>query len=163
MKIKSVLLRCFVLFVMLAGGVLLRAQETGSLPESNAPAGAQAPGAPTYQPKFPGDPAHSEAEAQALGYMRTLLRAEKLYKKRHDKYAESLSALAGTGSFTKRMARTTDRGDYTVSFHPKKEGFTLSLIPKQYDAQHRAFYADEDGVLHAEEGKPADAESPKLK
>jgi len=28
----------------------------------------------TYQPKFPGDPAHSDSEAAALGYMRTLLR-----------------------------------------------------------------------------------------
>ncbi len=162
MKIKLLHL-CFALLVILTGVVLLSAQETGSLPETSAPAGAQAPGAPAYQPKFAGDPARSEAEAQALGYMRTALRAEKLYKKRHNKYAESLTALAGTGSFTKRMARTTDRGDYTASFHPKKEGFTLSLIPKQYDAQRRAFYADEDGVIHAEEGKPADAESPRLK
>jgi hypothetical protein len=120
------------------------------------------PSQPPYQPKFPGDPARSEAEATALGYMRVVLRAEQLYKKRHQKYAPSLLDLAGTGSFTKRMARSTDRGDYTVSFHRAKDGFALSLTPKQFDDQHRAFYAEEDGVIRAEEGTPATAESPKL-
>jgi hypothetical protein len=61
------------------------------------------------------------------------------------------------------MARSTDRGDYTVKFHSKKDGFSLAMIPKQYDDQHRAFYAEEDGVIRAEEGKPATADSPKLK
>ena len=124
-------------------------------------AGAQTP-AP-YQPKFKGDPAHSEAESAALGYMRVVLRAQREFKKRHDKFADSLSALAGTGSFTKRMARSTDRGDYTASFHTKKDGFELAMIPKQYDDQHRAFYAEDDGVIHGEEGKPATAQSPKVK
>jgi hypothetical protein len=116
-----------------------------------------------YQPKFPGDPARSEAESIALGYMRVVLRAQQLYKKRHDKFAPSLLALGGTGSFTKRMARSTDRGDYTVSFHSKKDGFSLAIIPKQPDDQHRSFYAEEDGVIHAEEGQPATEESPKIK
>jgi hypothetical protein len=116
-----------------------------------------------YQPKFQGDPAHSEAEAGALGYMRVVLRAQREYKKKHNHYAQSLPALARTGTFTPRMARSTDRGDYTVSFHSKKDGFSLSLLPKQYDDQHRAFYAEEDGVIRAEEGKPATAESLKLR
>ena len=116
-----------------------------------------------YQPKFPGDPARSEAEAGALGYMRVVLRAQRQYKKKNDHYAQSLSALARTGTFTPRMARSTDRGDYTVSFHGKKDKFTLAMVPKQYDEQHRAFYAEEDGIIHAEEGKPATADSPKLK
>ncbi len=116
-----------------------------------------------YQPKFPGDPARSEAEAGALGYMRVVLRAQRQYKKKHDHYAQSLPALARTGTFTPRMARSTDRGDYTVSFHGKKDGFTLAMVPKQFDEQHRAFYAEEDGIIHAEEGKPATADSPKLK
>jgi hypothetical protein len=116
-----------------------------------------------YQPRFQGDPAHSEAEAGALGYMRVVLRAQREYKKKHDHYAQSFPALARTGTFTPRMARSTDRGDYTVNFHGKKDGFSLSLVPKQFDDQHRAFYAEEDGVIHAEEGKPATAESPKLR
>ena len=37
-------------------------------------AAAQTP----YQPKFPGDPARSDSEAQALGYMRVVIRAQKL-------------------------------------------------------------------------------------
>jgi hypothetical protein len=136
-----------------------------ALPVSGqAPAGA--PGG-TYQPKFAGDPARSESEALALAYMRTMLRAQREYKKRHDKYADSLTALAGTGSFTKRMASTTDRGDYTVSFRPHKEKdkeeFVLTMTPKQLDAEHRSFYAEEDGVIHADDQKAADADSPKIK
>jgi hypothetical protein len=121
--------------------------------------------ASVYQPKFRGDPARSDAESGALGYMRVVLRAQREYKKRHQHFAESLPSLAGTGSFTKRMARSTDRGDYTVEYHSKKKGesFTLAMIPKQYDPQHRAFFATDDGIIHAEEGKPATEESPKIK
>jgi hypothetical protein len=134
---------------------------------------AQAPeqaGAPTqvappaqYQPKFAGDPARSESEAQALGYMRVVLRAQREYKKRHDKYAESLLALAGTGSLTKRMARSTDRGDYSAGFRTHKDGFILTMTPKQMDTDHRSFYAEEDGVIHGDDQKPADLSSPKIK
>ncbi len=121
---------------------------------------AQAPA--SYQPKFPGDPARSESEAQALGYMRTVLRAEHAYKKRHNKYAESLESLAGTGSLTKRMAHTTNRGDYTASFRPHHDGFALTMTPKQMDSEHRSFYAEEDGAIHADDRKPADMDSPKV-
>ena len=125
----------------------------------------QAPGqaGATYQPKFPGDPARSESEAQALGYMRVVLRAEREYKKRHNKFADSLAALAGTGSLTKRMAHSTERGDYTVGFRAQKDGFVLTLTPKQMDAEHRSFYAEEDGVIHADDQKAADLSSPKVK
>jgi hypothetical protein len=134
------------------------AQTTGQEPTSQQPT-------PSYKPKFPGDPARSDDEALALAYMRVVIRAQNLYKKRHDKYAATLADLAGTGSFTKRMARTTDRGNYTVEFHSKNKGesYTIAMLPKVYDAQHRAFFADEDAVMHAEEGKPATEESPKIK
>ncbi len=128
---------------------------------------ASAPTSVTYQPKFPGDPARSESEAQALGYMLTLLRAQHEYKKRHDKFADSLEELAGTGSFTKRMAHTTDRGDYTASFlahfGPHNDGFVLTMTPKQMDSEHRSFYAEDDGAIHADDQKPADLDSPKVK
>jgi hypothetical protein len=121
-------------------------------------AGAQS----AYQPKFPGDPARSESEAAALGYMRTTLRAQHTYNKKNGKYATSLGELVHTGSFTKRMVNT-DRGDYTASFHSHKDGFELLMSPKQEDADHRSFYAKEDGVIHVEEDKPATENSPKLK
>lgn len=136
---------------------------------------AQTPDQSPYKPKFQGDPAHSDSEAQALGYMRVVLRAQRDYKKRHDKYAPSLEALAGTGSFTKRMAHSTDRGDYTAGFrmhHPTghhgtaksdDDGFILTMTPNHMDADHRSFYAEEDGVIHSDDQKPADADSPKLK
>lgn len=116
----------------------------------------------TYQPKFAGDKARSNAEAAALGYMRTVVSAEKVYKKKRNSYTSSLSALVGSGSFTKRMAQT-DRGDYTVSMKPKSQGYSLALTPKQFDAEHRAFYVDESGVFRAEDDKPATASSPVLK
>src|SRR5947209_4915181 len=67
----------------------------------------------TYEPKFNGDPARSDSEAAALGYMRTVLRAQRQYKKKNGKFAASLSDLVHTGSFTKRMVNP-NRGDYSV-------------------------------------------------
>jgi hypothetical protein len=122
-----------------------------------------APTGATYQPKYPGDPARSESEALALGYMRVVLRAQREYKKRHDKFAESLEALAGTGSFTKRMAHSTDRGDYTASFRSHRDGFVLTMTPNHLDSEHRSFYAEDDGVIHADDQKAADMDSPKVK
>jgi hypothetical protein len=146
-----------------AGILVLGMMAAGlALAQTPAPAEAQAPAA-AYQPKFPGDPAHSESEAQALGYMRVVLRAQREYKKRHNKFADSLESLAGTGSFTKRMARTTDRGDYTASFRPHHDGFVLTMTPKQLDAEHRSFYSEDDGAIHGDEQKAADMDSPKVK
>jgi len=137
-----------------------------ALAQAQAQPSAPSPGA--YKPQFPGDPARSEAEAEALGYMRTVLRAQHTYKKRHGQFAQSLAALAGTGSFTKRMASTTDRGDYMASFRPNHEGpdhdgFVLTLTPKHLDSEHRSFYAEEDGVIHADDQKAADRDSPKVR
>ena len=126
---------------------------------AQAPAAAQG----SYQPKFPGDPARSDAEAGALGYMRVVVRAQKLYQKKHDQYATSLKDLVNTGSFTRRMAATSERGDYTVGFKGKKDSYVLTMTPKNVDAEHRSFYADEDGVIHGDETKAADASSPKVK
>lgn len=130
--------------ILLMGGLLIATAQT------------------TYQPKFPGDPARSESEASALGYMRTVLRAQNKYKKKYDHYATSLNELVHSGSFTRRMANP-DRGDYTVDFKSHKDGFELALTPKQMDAEHRSFYATDDGTIHAEEDKAADAKSPTLK
>jgi type II secretory pathway pseudopilin PulG len=132
-------------------------------PKGTAGEGTAAGGSAGYQPKFAGDPAHSESEAQALGYMRVVLRAQREYKKRHNKFAESLPALAGTGSLTKRMARSPERGDYNASFRSQKDGFILTMTPKQVDAEHRSFYAEEDGIIHGDDQKAADKSSPKVK
>ena len=126
--------------------------------EASQTASAQTP---AYQPKFPGDPARSNSEANALGYMRTVLRAQKEYKKKNDKFASSLLALVHTGSFTRRMAEP-NRGDYTVGFRPNKDGFDLTLTPKELSADHRSFFADESGDIHADEEKGADEHSPKI-
>ena len=125
----------------------------------------------TYQPKFKNDPARSDSEAAALGYLRTFLRAQKIYKKKNDHFATSLMDLAKTGSFTRRMA-STQRGDYTVKFtpHKDKETFEIVMVPKQLDTTHRSFFAKmegnnrrDDGVIRADDQKEADEHSPVLK
>jgi hypothetical protein len=145
---------------MVAGWFCVTAQTQGTQNTAQTPSVAQPPH--TYQPKFQGDPARSDSEATALGYMRTVIRAQKLYYKKNDKYAASLLDLVHTGSFTRRMANA-DRGDYTVEFHSRKDGYELTLNPKQQDTEHRSFYANEDGVIHADETKTADENSPKVK
>ena len=151
-------------------GANVRASVGTNAAQASTQTTAQPSGQPSgaYQPKFPGDPARSESEAQALGYMRVVLRAENDYKKRHNKYADSLASLAGTGTFTKRMAHSTERGDYTASFRPNHDrpdhdGFVLTMTPKQMDSEHRSFYAEEDGAIHADDQKAADMDSPKVK
>ena len=107
-------------------------------------------------------PARSQDEAVTLGYMKTVVYAQRQYKKKYSDYATSLEALVHSGSFTKRMANT-DRGAYTVHFHGKKDAYSLSLVPKQFAPDHRAFYVDETGKMRVEEDKSASVESPLLK
>lgn len=145
-----------ILSLLLAFAVPLLAQQTEPAPASQAPA------APTYTPKFPGDPARSDSEAAALGYMRVVIRAQRQFNKQYGHYATSLAELVHSGTFTKRMVKT-DRGDYTASFKGKKDGYVLTMTPKFLDAQHRSFYAEDDGKIHADETKPADADSPVVK
>ena len=126
-------------------------------------AGAQTP--TTYQPKFKGDPARSDSEAAALGYLRTFLRAQKIYKKKNEHFATSLMDLAKTGSFTRRMASSTNRGDYTVKFRPHKDKdtFEVTMLPKQQDTTHRSFFSDDQGKIRVDETKEADESSEVLK
>jgi hypothetical protein len=158
MKLRNLALFFSILPVCAAA----QASPAPAQPQTGTPtpsAEAQTP----YQPKFPGDPARSESESAALGYMRVVIRAQKLYSKKHDQYATSLTDLVNTGSFTRRMAKTTERGDYTVGFRGKKDSYVLIMTPKNLDADHRSFYADEDGVIHGDDTKAADASSPKVK
>jgi hypothetical protein len=157
MKIRNLALFLSILPMAGAGVFALVPSQTETAPQT--PATTQTP----YQPKFSGDPARSDAEAGALGYMRVVIRAQKLYNKKHDQYATSLMDLVNTGSFTRRMAKSTERGDYTVGFKGKKDSYVLIMTPKNVDAEHRSFYADEDGVIHGDETKAADGSSPKVK
>jgi hypothetical protein len=146
-------------FMVVSMGVI--AQTPPSQNSSEEPAASPAPQS-TYQPKFPGDPARSESESKALGYMRVVLRAQKEYKKKNNKFATSLSDLVHTGSFTRRMT-SPDRGDYTAGFRSKKDGFELTMTPKEMSPERRSFYADDDGKIHADDEKPADEHSPVVK
>jgi hypothetical protein len=122
---------------------------------------AQTP-APAYQPKSANDPARSDSEDLALRYMRVVIQAQHKFNKQYGHFATSLTELVHSGNFTKRMV-DPHRGDYTASFKGKKDSFSLSMTPQHLDAQHRSFYAEDDGKIHADEEKPADANSPLVK
>jgi hypothetical protein len=113
-----------------------------------------------YQPKFKGDPAKSDSEAAALGFMRTVIMAEKNYKAKKNAYAPSLMDLVGQGSFTRRMADSKKRGDYTVNYKAEHEGYRLTMTPDAVDATHRSFFVDQSGKIKAEEDKAATESSP---
>ena len=130
----------------------------GSTPPVPAPQDASSSGS-AYQPKYHGDPARSDSESAALAYMRVVMRAQVGFNKHYGHYATSLTQLVHSGTFTQRMVNP-DRGDYTVGFKSKKDNFILTMTPKTLDAQHRSFYAENDGKIHAEEGKAADSDSP---
>jgi len=149
---KKLAAPCILLSVLLLATSTLLAQDASPTP-------APATQGPTYQPKFHGDPARSDSEAAALGYVRVVIRAQLLFNKHYGHYAISLTQLVHTGTFTQRMVNP-DRGDYTVGFKSKKDNFALTMTPKVLDAQHRSFYAENDGKIRADETKPANADSP---
>ena len=124
-----------------------------------APVPSEQNATPAYTPKYHGDSARSDSEFSALAYMRAVMRAQMLYNKKNGHYASSLSQLVHTGNFTQRMLNT-ERGDYTVGFKAKKDDYVLIMTPKNLDALHRSFYAENDGKIHADETKAADADSP---
>jgi hypothetical protein len=106
--------------------------------------------------------ANGPAEARALGYLHTIFGAEREYKKKHGAYAKSMALLVGNGSFTRRM-NTTDRGDYTVHFASNGENFSVGMVPKTFDADHRAFFINDTGTVRFETDKPAGPQSEVLK
>ena len=154
----NVVLACC-LAASLSSGLTLAA---GAQDASAASPAQTTPGESTYKAKFPGDPARSESEAAALGYMRVVLRAQRQFNKQYNHFATTLAELVHSGTFTKRMVNT-NRGDYTASFAGKKDSFVLTMAPKQLDAQHRSFYAEDDFKIHADETKAADENSPVVK
>ncbi|HET6178508.1 MAG TPA: hypothetical protein VFE61_16370 [Candidatus Sulfotelmatobacter sp.] len=156
-------LNLIVSFALAIAALLLGQQlfAQSSSPQSTEAAPAT-PQAPTYTPKFAGDPARSDSEAAALAYMRVVIRAEKAFNKQYDHFALTLAELVHSGSFTKRMV-DPNRGDYTASYKGKKDSYVLTMTPKNMDAQHRSFYAEDDGKIHADETKPADGDSPVVK
>ena len=134
-----------------------------ALAQDPSPAQPPAPPSPTaYQPKVAGDPARSDSEAAALGYPRTVLRAQREFNKHYHHFATSLAELVHTGSFTKRMTNP-NRGDYTVGFRGKRDSFMLTMTPQQLDASHRSFFAEDDGRIHADDQNPASSSSPVVK
>ena len=152
--------QCVVLLAL--ASVTIMAQETPPPPPANASTTVTSISEMPYKPQFAGDPARSRSEAVALGYMRTVADAERAYKKKHTKYAMSLQTLVGSGSFTRRMLKT-DRGDYTVGFHPVGQGWSLAMVPKQVESRRRAFFMEDNGIIHVEEDKIATASSPVLR
>jgi len=101
---------------LLASSLLATCTVFAQNPEPTAPPQTE-PGS-AYTPKYKGDPARSDSEAAALGYMRGVIRAQKAFNKQYGHYATALTELVHSGSFTKRMVNP-NRGDYTVGFKGK--------------------------------------------
>ena len=152
MKLFALIFACLITATLVA-------QQTPPSDQTAPPATPSQSAAPGYTPKYKGDPARSDSEFAALSYMRVVIRAQKLFNKQYDHYATSLRELVHTGTFTQRMVNP-ERGDYTVGFKGKKDGYVLTMTPRNLDAQHRSFYATEDGKIHGDETKAADADSP---
>ena len=152
--------------IFAASGIAQQTQPAAPPAQTPPPAADQTPStpppAPTYTPKFKGDPARSDSEAAALAYMRVVIRANRAFNKQYDHFALTLNELVHSGTFTKRMVNT-DRGDYTASYKGKKDSYVLTMTPKNLDAQHRSFYAEDDGKIHGDETKAADGDSPVVK
>jgi hypothetical protein len=157
MSMKRTLLAVLIFSFSLTVTTSLLAQQVPS-DQTQPPNQAQS----TYKPKFPGDPAHSDSEAAALAYMRVVIRAQKQFNKQYGHYATTLPELVHTGSFTKRMVNP-EQADYTASFKGKKDSYVLTMTPNHMDADHRSFYAEEDGKIHGDADKPADEKSPLVK
>ena len=94
--------------------------------------------------------------------MLVVIRAQRQFNKQYNHFALTLADLVHSGSFTKRMVNP-DRGDYTAGFKGKNDSYILTMTPKNLDAQHRSFYAEDDAKIHADETKAADEDSPLLK
>jgi len=160
-KSFAAILMLFLIIIIIAAAAPLFAQQSEPAPPPANPAQSPAP-VSTYTPKFPGDPARSDSEAAALAYMRVVIRAQKQFNKQYNHFAKTLADLVHSGSFTKRMVNP-ERGDYTASFKGKDDSYVLTMTPKNLDAQHRSFYAEDDGKIHADESKAADGDSPVVK
>lgn len=159
MKLPVLICSLFLLFATPFQGQQTPAQPTEPAPPASSPEASSPQTPPTYTPKFKTDPARSESEAAALAYMRVVMRAEVGFNKHYGHYATTLAQLVHSGTFTQRMVNP-DRGDYTVGYKAKKDSYILAMTPKNMDAQHRSFYAEDDGKIHADETKPADTSSP---
>jgi hypothetical protein len=160
--LNAILLCCLVASLSSGWAQATPAQDSAAPATQAAPTATPPQAEPTYKPKFPGDPARSESEAAALGYMRVVLRAQRQFNKQYDHFATTLAELVHSGTFTKRMV-DPHRGDYTASFQGKKDSFVLTMTPRQLDALHRSFYAEDDFKIHADETKLADENSPVVK
>ena len=150
---RSALILC--LTAVFAAPALAQLPANSSTPEQ----GTSSTPPSSYTPKYKGDPARSDSEFAAIAYMKVVTRAEKQFNKQYGHYALTLNELVHSGNFTKRML-DPNRGDYTASYKGKKDSYTLTMTPKAPDAQHRYFYADDDGKIRSDEAKPADANSP---
>lgn len=159
MKESLIFTRTLNKVLIIAGTLAVAALTQIALARQAEPAPpSQAPPS-TYTPKYHADPARSDSEFAALAYMRVVMRAQKGFNKQYGHYANSLAQLVHSGTFTQRMVNP-DRGDYTAGYKGKKDSYVLTMTPKLLDAQHRSFYAEEDGKIHADETKAADADSP---
>src|SRR5271166_303663 len=84
--LNAVVMCCLGAALWSAGAQTATAQDSAAQATQASPTSTP-PGEPTYKPKFPGDPARSDSEAAALGYMRVVLRAQSQFNRQYDHFA----------------------------------------------------------------------------
>ena len=113
----------------------------------------QSSGPSAYTPKFPGDPARSDSEAGR----------PRLYARRSPRPAplrETIRPLRHIPRGTRplRLVHQTHGRSQSRRLYrqlPRQEdSFILTMTPQHLDAQHRSFYAEDDGKIYADEEKP---------
>jgi len=109
-------------------------------------------GAPPPAPAKPPD------EAAAIAALKELNRAQADFIRRTRRYAQRTEELISEHLLT---AEPSAEG-YTLTMLPSADAvrYTVKATPAKAEARH--FFTDQTGVVRAETGKPATAESPEI-
>jgi hypothetical protein len=97
-------------------------------------------------------------EAAALAALKDINRAQADFIRRTRRYAQRTEEL-----IAERLLTTEPAAEgYTLLMLPSADAvrYTVKATPAKVDARH--FFTDQTGVIRAETGKPATAESPEI-
>jgi hypothetical protein len=143
------------LFAVLALALTVIGCSNGSTPtmQTNTPKASQ-PAAATRAPD----------EAAAIDALRKITEGQTIYFKRNRRFALSFDELVEVHLLTSEPSAAQLGYDFKLRPAADAQTYKLSVVPSDSAANSaRSFFADQTGVIHAETGKEATAESPVLK
>jgi hypothetical protein len=136
--------------------LLLAACGTNTPPATNSGGNASAPVAPA--------PTNAKApdENAALDAIAKINEAQSSYFKRNRRYALTLDELVDA-HLIKGVPTTAEMGyDFTVRPAADAQTYKMTANPVAASSPARHFFTDQSGTVHAETGKDATADSPKI-